>query len=56
MDPENSVSDGVGIDKVLFSRQGISQRAVRTSFEKQLNPRGVIASRGGSVPVFLGNL
>ena len=31
----------------FLSHHGISQRAVRTSLEKQLNPRGPIASRGG---------
>ena len=31
----------------------ISQRAVRTSFEKHLDPLGSNASRGGIVPVFL---
>ena len=36
-----------------FSHQRISQRTVRTSLEKQLDPIGPISSRGGSVPVFL---
>ena len=36
-----------------FSHQHISQRAVLTSIEKLLGPMGPIASRGGSVPVFL---
>ena len=37
----------------FFSHQRISQRDVQTSLKKQLDPRGPIASRGGSVPVFL---
>ena len=46
-DPEN-----------FYSHELISQRAIRTSLEKLLNPRGPIASRSGgwggrSVPVFL---
>ena len=36
----------------LFCYQRISKRAVRTSFEKQLD-LGLIASQGGSVPVFI---
>ena len=48
---------GWGHDNVFllfcFSHQCILQRAVRTSLEKQLDPRGTIASRWGSVPVFL---
>ena len=31
----------------FFSHRYISQRAVRTSLEKQLDPRGPMASRGG---------
>ena len=31
----------------------ILQRAVQTSLEKQLDPKGPSASRGGSIPVFL---
>ena len=39
------------IDFYIFSSpKGIN---VRTSLEKQLDPRGPIASRGRSVPVFL---
>ena len=34
----------------LCFHQRILQRVVRTSFEKQLDPRGPIASRGVSVP------
>ena len=37
----------------FFCHQRISQRAVQTSHEKQLVWRGLIASQGGSVPVFL---
>ena len=37
----------------FFSYQRISQRAVRTSLKKQLDPRGPIATQGGAVPVFL---
>ena len=33
--------------------QHISQRVVQTCLEKQLDPRGPIASQGWSVPVFL---
>ena len=39
--------------KNFFSHQGILQRTVRTSLEKQLDPTGPIASRAGSVLVFL---
>ena len=46
MDPEN-------ICLPFFSHQRIAQRAVQTSFEKQLDPRGPADSRGGSVPEFL---
>ena len=41
-DPEN-----------CFGHRRILQRAVRASLEKQLAPTGQIASRGGSVLVFL---
>ena len=41
-DPENSVY-----------HKRISQRVIRTSLEKQLDRMSPIASRGGSVPVFL---
>ena len=56
MDPENSSGWGWGwgmFGPDIFRYQRISQRAVRISLEKQLDPRGPIASRGGSVPVFL---
>ena len=51
-DPENSVRGSGGKDKIVFlfffySHQSISQRAVRASLEKQLDPRGPIASSGG---------
>ena len=46
-EPQNSAR---GPD--FLSPQRISKRAVRTSFEKQLDPRGQIASRGGLVPVY----
>ena len=56
-DPKNSVRVGRGgKDCVLLSYQRISQRALRTFIEKQLDPRGStgpVASRGGSVPEFL---
>ena len=35
----------------FFSHQRISQSAVRNSLEKQLDPRGPISLRWGSVPV-----
>ena len=38
---------------VFISHQRFSQMAVRTSLEEQLDPRGPIASRGGSILVFL---
>ena len=40
---------------ILFclSHQHISQRALQTSLEQQLDPRGPIAALGGSVPDFL---
>ena len=54
-DPENFV-DGAGFLStfllcfvMLFFSQLISQRAIRPSSEKQLDPLGPIASRGGSV-------
>ena len=47
MNPENSVT---GILK-LFSR--VSQRAVRTSLEKQLDPLGSNCYSRGSLPVFI---
>ena len=43
---------GLFYRKFLVS-QCISQRAVWTSLEKQLDPRGPIASRGWSIPEFL---
>ena len=56
-DPANSVvcvcGRGGGRGDIFLSHQRISQRAVRTSLEKQLDPKGPIASRGGSVSVFL---
>ena len=58
-DPENSVRGGglffLGGGEGGFSHQQISQRAIRTSFEKQLDPKGPIASRGGVgvVPEFV---
>ena len=42
-----------GPENIFFSHQLISHRAVRTSLEKQLDPRGPIASGGRSVAVFL---
>ena len=36
----------------IFSHQRISKRAVRTSLEKQLDPAGPIASRGGRYQYF----
>ena len=42
MDPDNFVS-GV----LFFSHQSILQRVVRTALEKQLDPKGPNASRGG---------
>ena len=44
---------GGGVLTTFFSHQCILQVAVQTSLGKQLDPRGPIASRGGSVPVFL---
>ena len=44
---------GGGGAENIFSYQRISQRVVRTSLEKQLDPRDPIASRWGSVPVFV---
>ena len=51
-DPENSARDGGGGggSKNCCNHQRISQRVVRTSLEKQLDPMGPIASRKGSVP------
>ena len=40
-----------GPDKLLFSHQRTPQRAVRTSHEKHLDPRGPHASRGEFTPV-----
>ena len=37
----------------MFSHQLVLQMTVRTSHLKQLDPKGPIASRGGSIPVFL---
>ena len=52
-DPENSdvrvcvcVGGGGVLRFFFFSHQSISQRAVRTSLEKQLDLMGPIASRG----------
>ena len=42
-----------GPDYYFLSHQCISQRGVRTPLEKQLDPRGPIASRDGSVQVYL---
>ena len=42
-----------GVLTNIFNHQGISQRAVRASLEKQLDPGVSIADRGGSVPLFL---
>ena len=39
--------------KLLFSHQGISQSAVWTPLEKQLELRGPISSQGAPIPVFL---
>ena len=51
-DPEKSAG-GVGSLQVFFnSSTHFTQRAVQTSLEKQLDPRGPIASRVGSAPVF----
>ena len=41
-DPEKAVRGGS--DNILFSHHPISQRAVRTSLEKQLGARGPIAA------------
>ena len=44
-DPENYVGGGGGREGVLkpfFTHQRISQRAIWTSFQKQLDPRGSI--------------
>ena len=38
-DPENSVK-GMGGPENFFSHQGIPHRAIQTSFEKQLDPKG----------------
>ena len=40
-------------ENCFCSQQRISQRSVRTSVEKQLDPRAPIASRGWSVPELL---
>ena len=51
MDPENSVGQrywgGCGVLIFFLSHQSMNY------FKKQLDPRGPIASGGGSVPVFL---
>ena len=47
-DPENTVR---GWSR-FFSHQRISQRVVRTSLEKQLDPRGPNASRGGPYQIY----
>ena len=39
--------------KVFFNQKHITWMALQTSIEKQLDPRGPIASRGGSVSEFL---
>ena len=44
---------GGGGAENIFSYQRISQRVVWISLEKQLDPRDPIASRWGSVPVFV---
>ena len=44
---------GGGPDNVFFCQECISQRAVWTSPEKQLDPRGLIAFRWVSVPEFI---
>ena len=44
---------GEVLTRWFFLGHCISQRAVRASIEMQLDPRSPIASRGGSVPVFL---
>ena len=49
-DQKKSVKEG---PENFLSHQPISQTAVKTSLEKQLDPRVPIASREGSVPVFL---
>ena len=51
MDPEISVG-GAGGDDYVFSHQSISQRAIRISFEKQLDQMGPIASQGGPYQYF----
>ena len=60
MDPENSVKCvcvGGGVLKTFFntffSNQSVSQRTIQTSLEKQLDPKGQIASQGWLEPVFL---
>ena len=53
-DPEHSDRGaGGGGHGNFFCHQRISQRSVRTVFEKQSDPRGLIASHGGSVPEYL---
>ena len=42
-----------GVLKAFFSLQSITQWPLRTSLEKQLDPRGPIAYQGVSVPAFL---
>ena len=49
--PEKSVRESR--DKFFLNYQRISQRAVQTSLEKQLDPRGPIASRGISKETLL---
>ena len=50
-DPENSArgspENAFFFVVLSYMYQRISQRAVSTSLERQLNPRGPIASRGG---------
>ena len=54
-DPENSVSGTLTIFIIIFSSSTYftEGRRNRTSLEKQWTQKGPIASRGGSVPVFL---
>ena len=46
-------SGGGGVLTTFFRHQRIKQRTVHASIEKQLDLKDPIASRGGSVPVFL---
>ena len=47
-----AIVDRGGPDKLLSSHQRTSKRAVRTSHEKHLDPRGPNASRWEFIPVF----